>query len=79
MAFEVQRDSWKTQLRLTLPNLGDVEIGIALAGNRVQLDIKASDRTSTAVLRGSGNNLNRALQAAGLDLQGMRVVQREPA
>jgi len=74
-----QRDAWKTQLRLTLPNLGDVEIGIALAGNRLQLDIKASDRTSTAVLRGSGNNLNRALLAAGLDLQGMRVVQREPA
>jgi Flagellar hook-length control protein FliK len=72
-----ERRSWKTQLRLTLPNLGDVDVAIALDGDKLQLDIAASDRTSAAVLRGSGNNLNRALLASGLDLQGMRVVQRE--
>lgn len=78
-AAPTERRSWKTQLRLTLPNLGEVDVAIALDGDKLQLDISASDRTSAAVLRGSGNNLNRALLASGLDLQGMRVVQREPA
>ena len=59
---------WQTNLRLTLPRLGEIDARLQLVGKTVQLTLYVSDHSSSANLRDATPALNRALSAVGLSL-----------
>lgn len=64
--------SWNTRIRLTLPNLGDIDARISLSGNRVRLDMDA-EPGSVPGLKDGGARLRDALAARGLTAERFEV------
>ncbi|MBI1396953.1 MAG: hypothetical protein GC151_13325 [Betaproteobacteria bacterium] len=67
---------WSSRIRLTLPNIGELEVALRLDGERLHVDLALpasrveSVRTAVPELRG-------ALAARGLELSGVRVNAHE--
>lgn len=64
---------WNTNLRLTLPRLGEIDARLQLAGQTVQLTLYAPDSISAADLKSAAPALNSALAAVGLRLMGLQT------
>jgi hypothetical protein len=85
MDWEIRRDapqrddasagepSWNTNLRLTLPRLGEIEVRVQLSGQTLRLDLQTGKANSEADLRLALPSLRQALAAAGLDLLDART------
>ena len=69
--------AWRTRVALDLPGLGRVEALLALAGSRLQLDLRAADSGSRELLKESLPSLVKALTARSLELASI-VVHHEP-
>lgn len=89
MAWEIERrrgepqseaevDSWSTRLKLSTPNLGQVQAAINLAGGSARLVITAADEEVAARMRAALPTLEQALAAAGVPLSGI-AIQHETA
>ncbi|MBL8446165.1 MAG: flagellar hook-length control protein FliK [Zoogloeaceae bacterium] len=65
--------TWRTSLRLTLPNLGTIEARIGLLGDQIQIAILAEDPTTRATLEGARTSLVDQFSQAGLTLLGVEV------
>lgn len=59
---------WKTRLRLTLPQLGEVAAELSVAGSRIGIRLHAQAEDGAARLRAARPVLARAFEAAGLQL-----------
>jgi hypothetical protein len=64
---------WQTRLRLTLPNLGEVDAQIRLQGNQISLVLGAGSALTQDLLRTSAGALRSQLDEAGLALASMGV------
>lgn len=85
MDWEIRRDapqrddagdgepSWNTNLRLTLPRLGEIDARVQLSGQTLRLDLRMGKADSEADLRLALPSLRQALAAAGLDLLDART------
>ena len=65
--------NWQTRLRLTLPNLGEVDAQIRLQGNQISLALMAGDAATQELLRTSTDTLRSQLGDAGLALASVGV------
>lgn len=65
--------AWKTCLRLTLPNLGQITANLRLDARGVEIRFAAVDPETAAVLRGGATPLASGLESAGIKLLGMGV------
>ena len=84
--WEIERDAgeadqvagelavWRTNLRLTLPRLGEIDARLQLKGQSVQLVLRIPDAASAADLQSAVPALERALAATGLSLQGVQTL-----
>ena len=64
---------WSTRLRLTLPNLGEVDARIRLEGNSITLSMSADSAETRTLMRVSSQTLRSQLDEAGLTLASMGV------
>jgi hypothetical protein len=64
---------WRSHMRLSLPQLGEIDARIALRGNGVRLDLVAGDETTQARLREAMAELRSQFDTAGLALAGFAV------
>ncbi len=71
--------SWRTQLRLQLPQLGELKAALTLYGDGVRIRLEAASAASTALLREHSACLQTALAAAGVPPAGIAIAQHEPA
>ena len=65
--------TWKTSLRLTLPQLGEMTATLSIVGNDVRLTLSAADADARATLRAGEPALRTAFERAGLTLVGVGV------
>lgn len=65
--------NWQTRLRLTLPNLGEVDAQIRLHGNQISLALTAGNTDTQELLRNSTDTLRSQLDSAGLGLTSVGV------
>jgi len=70
--------AWDSRFVLDLPALGSVGATLVLSGNRLRVCVSARDEATVAVMRESGDELVRALAAAGIETSSLQVEQREP-
>lgn len=59
---------WQTRLYLALPQLGELEARIRLAGNQIHLDLDAADAATRERLHAAIGDLRKQLDDAGLAL-----------
>ena len=64
---------WQTRLRLTLPNLGEVDAQIRLQGQEITLALTASSADTQELLRSATESLRSQLGEAGLALLSLGV------
>jgi Flagellar hook-length control protein FliK len=69
--------SWKTSLRLTLPQLGAMTATLSLYGNDVRLTLSAAGSDAQSTLRAAEPALRTALDRAGLTLLGMSIAEAQ--
>jgi hypothetical protein len=74
-----QPQSWNTQLRLQLPQLGELKAALSLAGDGVRIRIEAASAGSAALLREHSTSLQSALAAAGVPPAAIAIAQHEQA
>lgn len=65
---------WHTRVRLALPRLGEIDAGLRLSGQAVQLVLRTADAGSAASLQGAIPVLQQALAGVDLALLGVQVV-----
>lgn len=70
---------WRTQLRLTLPRLGEISAELALAPHGVSIALAVPAPNTADDLRRAETALAGALAAVGIPLRGMKVERHEPA
>ncbi|MGP1675534.1 MAG: flagellar hook-length control protein FliK [Burkholderiales bacterium] len=71
--------SWNTELRLQLPQLGELKAALNLGGDGVRVRLTAASAASAALLREHSTALQAALAAAGVPPAGIAIAQHEPA
>ena len=71
-AADVASQAWTSKLRLTLPNLGEVELRVGLRDERLSVRV-ASGAEHVASFRESAEVLRNALSARGLSLTNLEV------
>ena len=69
--------SWNTQLRLALPQLGELRAALTLASDGVRIRLEAASAASAALLRDHRPALQAALAAAGVPPAGIAISHRE--
>ena len=67
--------SWQSVLRVELPSLGAVAATIRLTGQHVQVQMRAANESTAALLRSHGDKLASAMDAAGSPLDVLTVRQ----
>lgn len=72
-----QPSSWTSVVRFELPNLGSISATVHLLGNRVHVQVGTETDDAASTLRGFGNLLADALEAAGAPLDSLTVKQDE--
>ncbi|TAK89945.1 MAG: flagellar hook-length control protein FliK [Burkholderiaceae bacterium] len=69
--------SWRTQMKLHLPQLGEINATLRIQGHSVNLEIMAQQDDSARSLRTQMNELQQGLKNSGLELTQFNV-QRSP-
>jgi flagellar hook-length control protein FliK len=64
---------WTTRLRMTLPNLGEIDARIRLQGSQISLAMSADNAETRALMRASSLALRSQLDEAGITLTSMGV------
>lgn len=67
--------SWHTHLRLSLAQLGTVEVSLALVGTQLQAKIEAADAGTAELLAGGGADLRQRFSANGLSTSQLVIGQ----
>ena len=67
--------SWNTRLRLELPQLGELEAALTLAGDGVRIRLETASAASAALLQDQRGSLHAALAAAGVPPAGLAIAQ----
>jgi hypothetical protein len=67
--------AWQSTLRVELPSLGTVAATIHLTGQHVQIQMRAANEHTAALLRTHGDKLATAMEAAGSTLDQLIVKQ----
>ncbi|MEI7611297.1 MAG: flagellar hook-length control protein FliK [Betaproteobacteria bacterium] len=62
---------WSTRLRLTLPNLGEIDAKIRLQGNQMTLSMSAGSAETRQMMRAASLSLRSQLDEAGVNLASM--------
>lgn len=70
--------TWKTRLRLTLPNMGVIDARLGLQDNHLSLHLAADDDQTRERLRTAARQLFGRIEAAGLDMASFAVANHEP-
>lgn len=70
---EPEAPRWATTLRLTMPNLGEVDARLQLSGSSLQLRLTTGADRSADALRNQVAELTRALADAGLTVAGLDI------
>ena len=65
---------WQTRLRLTLPNLGEVDARLHIQGKQVMVSMIAADPQARALLRNGAASLREHMERTGLDLASLGIV-----
>lgn len=63
---------WRSRLRLHLPQLGDISATLELRASHLMLNLQAGPATAARLAAGSAD-LQRALEAGGLNLDAMQI------
>jgi len=69
--------SWNTQLRLQLPQLGELKAALSLGSDGVRIRLEAASPASAALLRDHSSSLQAALAAAGVPPAGIAIARHE--
>lgn len=70
---------WRSRLKLTLPNLGEIDASLQLlAGGAVALSLTAGTPETEERLRQKGDALIKQFSAAGLDVAGLQFQHASP-
>lgn len=69
--------SWNTQLRLELPQLGELKAALTLGSDGVRIRLEAASAASAALLRDHRASLQAALATAGVPPAGIAIAQHE--
>lgn len=67
---------WHSGLRLRFARLGEVEAAVTLRGGRLQIALEAAPQAA-GLLRADAPRLQEALAAAGTELAGLRIQERD--
>jgi hypothetical protein len=78
-ATDGPESSWSSQVRFSLPTLGDISASIRLTGDRVHVQIDTGDEAIAGVLRTESPSLADALAAAGSPLESFLVKRHDAA
>ncbi len=70
---------WRSALRLSMPNLGNVEVQLVLSPQGLKISIDTDSQASADDIRGAGPNLQESLEASGVHLLQLKVSKHEPA
>ncbi len=71
------QQSWNTELRLQLPQLGELKAALSLGSDGVRIRLEAASAVSAALLRDHSTSLQAALAAAGVPPAGIAIAQHE--
>lgn len=66
------RQNWQTRLRLTLPNLGEVDARLQIQGDQIRMSLFANE-PAQELLRNDAGSLRSQFQQAGLDLASIGI------
>jgi hypothetical protein len=69
--------SWNTQLRLKLPQLGELKAALNLDGDGVRIRLEAENAASAALLHQHRSSLQTALAGAGVPPAGISIAYHE--
>jgi hypothetical protein len=70
---------WNTQLRLELPQLGELRAALTLGADGLRIRLEAAGAASAALLQAHGADLRAALAAAGVPSAAIAIARHEPA
>jgi len=76
-ALNVGDKTWRSTLRLTLPQLGEVEFVLSLSGAGIRLSCRAARSETAAALSHGQPALAAALDGRGLHMLGLTVERRD--
>lgn len=68
-----QAAQWRTQLRLSMPQLGEITASIALNANGISIKMNASQQETAGLLKGNQLPLATGMQSAGLNIRAVEV------
>ncbi|UJP00156.1 MAG: flagellar hook-length control protein FliK [Nitrosomonas sp.] len=68
-----QAAQWRTQLRLSMPQLGDITASIALNANGISIKLNASQQETAGLLKGNQLPLATGMQSAGLNIRAVEI------
>ena len=71
-----QEREWQTTLTLKMPHLGEVQATLSLTGKGVRINVNAQDGGTVETMKKEQVSLGQNMEAAGLKLLGMAVVNR---
>jgi Flagellar hook-length control protein FliK len=71
--------SWNTQLRLVLPQLGELRAALSLAGEGVRISLESDSAASAALLQDNSASLRTALAAAGVPAAAITIARHGQA
>jgi len=72
-AHAPQGQTWSTRLLLALPQLGTVEVRLALTGGRLDARLAAAEQDTAARMDGARARLQSRLQASGIALTQLAI------
>lgn len=70
---------WRSALRLTMPNLGNVEVQLVLSPQGLKVSIDTDSQSTADDMRGASPNLQESLEASGVHLLQLKVSKHERA
>ncbi|MCU0933722.1 MAG: flagellar hook-length control protein FliK, partial [Thiobacillaceae bacterium] len=76
-AGEEEGAAWNTELRLTLPRMGDLHARVSLRGDEVSVQLRAQESTTADALLEALPALDEALRAAGLRSSRLTVARED--
>lgn len=65
--------SWDSQLRLSLPNLGEILIKLSLCNHNIKIDIDALRSETIHLLENNQNPLANDMHASGINIQSIKI------
>ena len=65
--------SWDSQIRLSLPNLGEISIKISLYNNDIKINIGALQSETICLLKNNQRPLTSDMHASGINVQSIKI------